>query len=217
MLCQNEKWVALASEFYKTNRNRYLAYRPEKIMERKKQIMDFFEVVSKRRSIRNFRSQPVENDKIDQMLSAVLRAPSAQGSKPWEFVVVTDPDLLDKLSRAKSAGAGFIKKAPLAVVVCADPAKSVPWVEDGAIVAAYCQLAAQAVGLGSCWSQLRDRDHDDTQSSRDYVAGLLNLPDALNVMCIIAVGYADEEKPAYSQDELAFDKISYNQYGARKA
>lgn len=179
--------------------------------------MDYFDVVRSRRSIRKFENKPVEQEKVTQMLEAALRAPTARGSRPWEFVVVTDTDLLTKLASSRPGGSGFFKGAPLAIAVCADPSKSAPWIEDCSIAALTIQYAAQALGLGSCWSQMRMREHDDKTTAGAYVAQLLDLPDNLELECIVAVGYPAETKPAYAEGDLLFDRVSYNKFGQSKA
>ena len=65
----------------------------------------FKDLVTKRRSIRKFKNQPVEQEKIDLLIETVLRAPSSRGINPWELVVVTKPDLIRRLSEAKPHGA----------------------------------------------------------------------------------------------------------------
>jgi nitroreductase len=90
----------------------------------------FIDLLRSRRSIRQFEPRPVEQAKVDLLVEAALRSPSSRGFNPWEFVVVDNPELIDRLSKAKPHGASFLAKAPLAVVVCADPEKSDVWVED---------------------------------------------------------------------------------------
>ena len=175
----------------------------------------FAELARKRRSIKNFSGQQVEREKVDEIIESALRAPSGRASRPWEFVVVQDRQLLDKLSVAKQMGAEFVKGASLAIVVCADPSESHLWIEDCAIAAVTMQYAAQSLGLGSRWSQMRGNQYNESQSSRDYIAGLLGLPDNLEVECMIAVGYPDEEMVPYKKEELALNKVSYDRYGGK--
>jgi len=173
----------------------------------------FLPLIRKRRSIRKFKAQPVEQDKLEMLVEAALRAPSSMGNSPWEFIVVTDRPVLEKLSRAKPHGATFLQEAPLAVVVCADPEKSGVWVEDASIAAAFIQLAAESLGLGSCWIQLRERMHDREKTSGDYVSELLQIPDPMKVECIIAVGYPDETKRPHGSDKLQYHKVHMGTYG----
>ena len=81
----------------------------------------FIDLLRSRRSIRKFEDRPVELEKVDLLVEAVLRSPSSRGSNPWEFVVVNDPAIINRLSTAKPHGASFLANAPLAIVVCADP------------------------------------------------------------------------------------------------
>jgi nitroreductase len=176
----------------------------------------FTELVKERRSIKKYAAQPVEQEKIDAIIEAALRAPSGRAARPWAFIVVTDNVLLEKLSIAKSVGAGFIKDVSAAIVVCADPSKSHLWIEDCAIAAVSMQYAAHTMGLGSRWAHMRDNKFDDRTSSRDYIAGLLGLPDNLDVECMIGVGYPDETVAPYRTEDLPFDKVSYNHFGRKK-
>lgn len=176
----------------------------------------FVEVARKRRSVKQYTSQKVEQQKINDIMEAALRAPSGRAIRPWEFVVVQDREILKKLSVAKPGGAEFVKDAAFAVVVCADPSKSHIWLEDCAIVAVTLQYAAHSMGLGSRWSQMRANNYSDQKSSRDYIAELLGLPGNLDVECIIAIGYAGEEMVPYTKEELPFDKINYDRYGRKK-
>lgn len=176
----------------------------------------FTELARKRRSVKQYTSQEVDQEKIDGIIEAALRAPSGRGIRPWEFVVVRDRELLGKLSIAKPTGAEFLKDAALAVVVCADPSKSLIWIEDCAIAAVTMQYAAHSMGLGSRWSQMRGSNYYGQKSSRDYIAEILGLPDHLEVECIIAMGYVGEETVPYPKEDLAFDRVNYDRYGRKK-
>jgi len=173
----------------------------------------FLPLIQKRRSIRKFKPQPVEPDKVEMLVEAALRAPSSMGSNPWEFVVVTDPAVLQRLSKAKPHGSTFLENAPLAVVVCANPEKSSVWVEDASIAATYIQLAAESLGLGSCWIQLRERMHDNEKTSGAYVSELLQIPEVMKVECIVALGYPGETKQPHGKENLEIHKVHAGLYG----
>lgn len=169
----------------------------------------FLDLLKKRRSIRQFTEQPVEKEKIDLLVEAMLRSPSSRGLNPWEFVVVADRRLIDDLAKAKAHGSAFMKNGPLAIVVCGDPARGDVWIEDCSIAALIIHLAATDLGLGSCWIQIRQRDHDGKISAEEYVKKLLGLKDNLMVEAIIAIGYPREEKLGHPLSSLPFDKVSY--------
>jgi nitroreductase len=173
----------------------------------------FLSIIEKRRSIRKFTAQPVEREKVDQLVEAALRAPSSRGLNPWEFIVVTEKDLLTDLSTSKPHGASFLAGAPLGIVVCADPSKSDVWVEDAAIASVFIHVAAVSAGLGSCWIQIRKRMHDQTKTAEAHVREVLRMPDHLAVESIIAVGYADETKSGHPRQDLPYGKVYDNLYG----
>ena len=173
----------------------------------------FMDLITKRRSIRRFTADEVEAGKVELLKEAALRAPSSRGINPWEFIFITDGDLLAKLSAAKPHGSTFLKDAPLGVVVCADPQKSDVWVEDASIATIFIELAAASLDLGSCWIQIRERMHDETQTAEAYIAQLLNIPSHLKVESMIAIGYPAESKPPHTKEELQNEKIHLNQYG----
>jgi len=106
----------------------------------------FFSLIEKRRSIRKFLNQPIEPEKIEKIMEAALRAPSSRGFNPWEFIMITDPLVLEQLSRSKPHGSSFLKNAALGIVVLADEQKCDVWVEDASIASIFIQLAAQALG-----------------------------------------------------------------------
>lgn len=173
----------------------------------------FEDLIRKRRSIRRFRDQPVEPDKINLLMEAALRAPSSRGLNPWEFVVVDEPPLLKKLAACKPHGAGFLGQAPLGIVVCADPSRSDVWVEDGSIAVTFIQLMATSLDLGSCWIQVRKRAHTSGCPARDDIARHLDLPDRLEVEAMIAIGYPAQPKAGHARDTLLFDRVHHNHFG----
>jgi len=149
---------------------------------------------------------------VKGLTEALLRSPSSRGRNPWEFVLVDDPDLLDRLSRSKPRGAAFLAGAPLGIVVLGDAALTDMWVEDCAIASIIVQLAAHAMGLGSCWIQVRARTREDGGMSEAYIRDLLGVPDNYGVESIIAVGHRDEEMAGHPESSLQYEKIHRNRF-----
>ena len=174
----------------------------------------FMDLIRQRRSIRKFTDQEIEAEKIELLKEAALRPPSSMGHNPWEFVFVTDKQLLAKLAEAKPHGSGFLAGARLGIVVCVDPEKSGVWIEDASIATIYLHLAAASMGLGSCWIQIRERMHDDTQSAGAYIAEVLNIPSNLKVTTMVGIGYPAEQKASHKRDALQDEKIFLNRYGS---
>lgn len=173
------------------------------------------EILRKRRSIRQFDERPVEQEKIEMLLEAALRSPSSRSLNPWEFVVVQDKGVIEALSKAKPHGASFMKTAPLAVVICADPARCDVWVEDCSIATLLLHLTAADLGLGSCWVQIRLREHGDGRMAEEYIREQLGLPENLVVEAMVAIGYGREDKPGHPASSLLTERIHRERYGTR--
>jgi nitroreductase len=167
------------------------------------------ELLRKRRSIREFTAEEIAPEAIQTIIEAALRAPSSRGINPWVFIVVDDPEVLSKLSQARQHGSQFLKNAPLAIVVCADSTESDVWIEDCSIAAIIIQLTALSLGLGSCWSQIRNRQHDYEKSAQTYISVLLGLHEQMQVECILGIGHPAEKKSSVSADDLQYDKIRF--------
>ncbi len=170
------------------------------------------ELLRRRRSVRKFKSLPIEEEKMAVLAEALLRAPTSRNRQPCQFILVDERNLLAGLSEAKPHGAAFFNSAPLAVVIAADPKISDVWIEDASIAATDLQLAAEELGLKSCWAQFRCRPHDDRTSASDVVRTLVGLPPGMEVPMAVAIGYADEEKPGHPRETLRDAKIHHNRY-----
>lgn len=172
------------------------------------------ELIRGRRSIRSFTPQPVEAEKTALLIEAALRSPSSRNINPWQFIVVDDRELLGLLASAKQHGSAFLKGAPLGIVVCADTTCSDVWVEDCSIAAIMVQMTAHSLGLGSCWIQIRLRQHSEEMTSESWVREQLGLPGHMAVAAIIAVGYPDRRREPLPESALQQDKVHRNRYGA---
>lgn len=167
----------------------------------------FLDLCRHRRSIRRYTSQPVEEEKIAYMLRCALMAPSGKRLNPWEFVVVRNTDTIRAMQPCKEYGSGMFETATAAIVVAVDSAKTDTWQADGAITAEHLLLAAQEQGLGACWCQVYGREE-----AEDLIRRLTGIPQNMSVLCVISIGYKDEERKTYDLDKLPYEKIHYEQY-----
>lgn len=165
-----------------------------------------------RRSTRKFLDKKIEDDKIKSLLTAALLAPSSHNSRPWEFIIVDDPTLLDTLSLAKPHGATLLKHAPMAIIIMGDKTASDIWFEDCAIVSIIIQLEAESLGLGSCWVQIHRRYFNDDITSNEYIQEHFNIPDRLEVLSVVGVGYKATERLPLTSKDLLWEKVSKNRY-----
>lgn len=171
------------------------------------------EILKNRRSIRKYQDKKVEDKKIEQLVYAALLSPTSRNLHSWEFIVIDDKNTIEELSKAKAVGSVSLKDAPLAFVVLADPEVNDVWIEDTSIASIIIQLTAQSLGLGSCWIQIRERNHKDNIPAENYIKDRLNIPEDKKVESIISIGYPDEEKQAHKIEDLKFEKVYRNKYG----
>lgn len=175
-------------------------------------MTSFYDLVKNRRSIRKYENRPVEQEKIDSILRSALMSPASKRTNGWEFIVVDDRELLQKMSTCRELGSKFVADAPMAIVVCASPEKSDVWFEDASIAALIIQLAAADLELGSCWVQVYKRMHTETETAGEYIRQLLNIPENLEVLNIVTLGYKNEERKPYDEEKLSYDKLHRNTF-----
>ncbi|MBN7773587.1 nitroreductase family protein [Clostridium aminobutyricum] len=171
-----------------------------------------FDILKSRRSIRKFQNKEVEKEKIDVILKSALLSPSSRSIRPWQFIAVTDAELLQQLSLCREPGPQFLADAPLAIVVIADKNASDVWIEDTSVAATIIQLTVQDLGLGSCWIQVRERFHTEQEKAEEYIRKVLEIPEQYSVECMIAMGYPAEEKKPYEENQLLYQKLHFNKF-----
>lgn len=178
--------------------------------------MDNFQsLIIKRRSIRHFTPEQVDEEQIKMILEAGLLAPTSKSSRAWQFIVVNEQEMIERLSQCKQRAAEPIGRAPLAIVVAVDPTATEPWIEDASIAASYMQLQAADLGLGSCWIQVRDRYAADGTPAEEYVQELLGMPDTLPIICILAIGHPAEDRKPQAVDKLKWEQVHINKWTQR--
>jgi nitroreductase len=147
----------------------------------------------RRRSIRAYTAEPVSEADIQSLLEAGMAAPSAANRKPWHLVAVTDRALLDQISQTP-AYSRTIGHAPLAIVVCGDPAISDWWVQDCTAATENILIAVSGLGLGAVWHGCLNREERERP-----VRDALGIPDEIGMAAVLAIGHPAEEKEARTQ------------------
>lgn len=157
-------------------------------------MQELLDVMYARRSIREFADEPVAEKQVEAILKAGMAAPSAQNLQPWHFVVVRKRKILDELAQVHKY-AYMLEKAPLAIVVCGDQEiSSKHWVEDTCAATQNMLLAATALGLGGVWVSIYPKNKHQKR-----VRDVLDIPDHVGVLCMLAIGHPAEKKKARSQ------------------
>ncbi|MEN8226015.1 MAG: nitroreductase family protein [Bacteroidota bacterium] len=169
--------------------------------------MDAMKVILGRRSIRKYTDKAVSEEVVHDLLNAGMHAPSARNIQPWEFIVVDDRVLLDKLSVAHPYGK-MLKQASLAILVCGD--RKLQEVEgyiiqDCSAVTQNIMLAAYANGLGSVWLGMYPRE-----KRMQDIGALLGIPEHILPVALISIGYPDEIKEV--PDRFNADKVHSNKF-----
>jgi nitroreductase len=156
-------------------------------------IMEFFDVLKQRHSIRAFQPIPIEADKLNQLLQAINRAPSAGNRQAYEVYLVQDTAHKNALVSAAN-GQEFLAQAPVVLVFCTHPAlnaerygkrgEKLYAVQDATIACTFAMLAATALGLSSVWvGAFND----------EAVSQVLGDPEGQHPVAILPIGYAAEE------------------------
>jgi len=159
-------------------------------------------ILLERRSIRKYKDIKIEEQKINQILGAGKVAPSGKNKKPWEFMVIEDNEVLKELSMVKPKGGLFLAEAPTAIVVIGNEEIADTWIEDCTTASTFIQLEARHQGLGSCWVQIRNRYTKDGGDAEKAAKEILEIPTNKRLLCIIALGYPDQERPAYKEEDV---------------
>jgi nitroreductase len=155
--------------------------------------MDFFEVINTRHSIRAYQPTPLEPEKLEQILQAINRAPSAGNRQAFEVYLVQDASLQAALVQA-AGGQAFLAQVPVVLVFCTHPAlnqerygergTTLYTVQDATIACTFAMLAATALGLSSVWVGAFDEGK---------VHEIIGAPEELRPIAMLPIGYADGE------------------------
>lgn len=160
-----------------------------------------------RRSIRKFKSKKIPKGKINDILKAAMAAPSAYNEQAWQFVVIDDKQIFEKLIEVHP-NAAMLRSAPVAILVCFDERLKKGdgyLIQDSAAATENILLAAEASGVGSCWIGIYPRE-----PRIKVLKKVLNLPREVYPFSMIALGFAAEEKPP--SERFDRKKIHHNKW-----
>ncbi len=173
--------------------------------------MDVLEAIKERRSIRAYTDEKVSEEDVERLIEAARWAPSAGNIQPWAFVVVKEVETKRKLSSA-TLNQTLIQEAPVVIVVCADLTRSsrvygsrgekLYSLQDTAAATENILLAAQELGLATCWV---GAFHEDE------VAKAVKAPKNMRPVAMVAVGYP-AERPAAPQKRLVNEIVHYGTF-----
>jgi nitroreductase len=140
--------------------------------------MDIFEAVEGRASVRSLEPVDIPREDIEKILDAGRRAPSGNNVQPFSFIVVTDKNMIQKLSAPQA----FIGEASALIAIVADSKASKYWLEDISAAATQMLLAIHALGYASCWVE------GTLLRKEEEMKQVLGVPDDLRLMIFLPVG-----------------------------
>ena len=169
--------------------------------------MDTLEAIHTRRSIRDYQDKPVSAELVEEIIGAAMMAPSAGNVRPWQFIVLDDPEVLARIPAIHPHGA-MAEKAPVSIMVCGDLSlEKYPgnWIADCSAATQNLLLAAHARGLGAVWTGLYP-EQDRIEGFR----ALLGLPEQVVPLVLVPMGYPIN--PGGRQDRFEPAKIHRNRW-----
>lgn len=169
--------------------------------------MSVLEALRMRRSVRKYTGEPIADELLDKVLEAGLLSASGRKRRPWEFVVVRNKEMLAHLAECRAAGAGMLAGADAAIVVLGQDEVADTWIEDCSIVMANMHLAADSLGLGSCWIQGRMREAADGRLTEEYVLDALKVPQGYRLEAILSLGMPAEHAAPATDEDLLWEKV----------
>ena len=167
------------------------------------------EAIQTRVSVREFTGEKLTDEQIEQLLRAAMAAPSALNKQPWQFVVITNEELLRKIGE-QMPNTRCQNKPGCAIVPCGDMTKALEgqardfWVNDLSAATENLLLAAHAMGLGAVWTGV----HPNKDRVKE-VQELLGLDENLVPLCIIPVGVPAEQpevKQKFNEENIRYIK-----------
>jgi len=168
--------------------------------------MDCLAAIKTRRSVRAFKPDPVDDAAVETILRCGMQAPSACNEQPWQFVVIRDKAVLEKIGGINPYAA-YAKNAPVSILVAGDISLDKCggyWVQDCSACAENMLLAAHALGLGAVWTGIYP-----LPERVEAFGKLLSLPDTVTAMSLLVIGHP-AETPApvdrYRADRVHRDK-----------
>lgn len=167
------------------------------------------EVILKRRSVRSYLDEPIQKEQLDELLKAGLSAPSAKNSRPWEFLVVQNKEMLLKLSVVRPTW-GMLKNAGAGIIVIANTREYLGstvdfYKQDCAAAAQNILLAATTIGLGGVWLGL-----PPDSAVEDTVRGMFAIPEDIKPFCVLSIGVPKRENRP--REEFEWTKVHYEVY-----
>jgi nitroreductase len=165
-------------------------------------IMEFFEVVKNRKSVREYSDKEVKVEFIEKIIDSGRLAATARNEQPWIFVVTKDKEVLKKICSICPNGP-FIKDVSYLIVVFSKDTKY--YIEDSSAATQNMLLAIEALGLGGCWIAGDKKDYAED------VRKIFNAPVGYKLVSMVTVGYPKKEENPHAKKSMK-DVLRWEKY-----
>ncbi len=174
-------------------------------------VLPVLDVIKARGSTRRYKDKPIPAQTLLDILEGARLAQSADNRQPWQFILVTDPALKNRLAQV-AGNQAFVGEAAAVIVCLASPEESASvgpfegFLIDLAIAIENMALTSWDLGIGSCWVG----DYDE-----EKVKELLDVPGNLRVVSLLTLGYPNQE-PGRKYRKSLEEVVHYEKYGRKE-
>ena len=173
--------------------------------------MDTIQNILTRKSIRSYDDKPISKEDLHTILTAGMSGPSCVNARDWQFLVIEDREMLNKIADCNGRPAEPLRGAAAGIILCGDLNRAFPRAKDYCVIdtSIACQnmiLAARALGIGSVWLGTWPQ-----MERVEKLAKLLDLPEHIVPHSVLALGHSSETadmtgKNAYDESVVHWEK-----------
>jgi len=169
--------------------------------------METLEAINTRRSIRKFILRDVPDDAVTKILKAGMCAPTSGNQRPWQFIVIRERAMIDRIIEAYPYSKKMLPDVPVTIMVCFD--KNLEkyenrWQMDCANATLSMLLAAHSLGYGGLWLEIYPVDERIPKIQESF-----GIPESVIPFAVVVIGHAAEQKPQidrFDQSKVHYDK-----------
>jgi nitroreductase len=170
--------------------------------------MNVFDAIRTKRAVRNFSERPISEENIQRILNAGRRSQSSKNTQPWRFIAITDKTILKELSDCGTWATHLAGAALGVAILTPDPTEKFQTMFDAGQAAAFMQLAAWELGIGSCPASIYESEK---------ARAILGFPQDLQLRIALSFGFPRDEgelsAPPKKGGRKEFDEIvHWNQW-----
>ena len=170
--------------------------------------MELIEAISTRRSYRKFKPDSVvDEEEVAEFLRAAMMGPSAGNSRPWEFIVIRDKEILAKIGEMRPYMKNMLSQVPVMIIVVFNKKREKykkRWIQDCSVAMQNILLAVHAKGFAGSWQELYPEE-----KTMEGITEILNLPENVLPFAMVPIGQPDEEKEdreTFEEERIHYDK-----------